>query len=113
MFREVINLILTLLLFVGSVYLLQIFNLALWAREAQSSVLTPGSVMLTEKAMFPLHVLTPLKKAADFVSVTKPNCPGLKIFYHICSLHFVKHMLVKHALNVNFLIKKRKRQTKH
>jgi len=49
MFREVINLILTLLLFVGSVYLLQIFNLALWAREAQSSVLTPGSVMLTEK----------------------------------------------------------------
>lgn len=71
MFREVINLILTLLLFVGSVYLLQIFNLALWAREARSSVLTPGSVMLTEKAMLPLHVLTPQKKAADFVAVTK------------------------------------------
>lgn len=112
MFREVINLILTLLLFVGSVYLLQIFNLALWAREARSSVLTPGSVMLTEKAMLPLHVLTPQKKAADFVAVTKPNCPRLKICRHICSHNVVKHMLVKHALNVNFLIKKKMKTLK-
>ncbi len=107
MFREVINLILTLLLFVGSVYLLLIFNLALWACETWSSVLTPGSVRMTEKAMLPLHALTPLKKAADFVAVTKPNCPGLKICRHICPLPVVEHMAVKHILNVNFIIIKR------
>lgn len=104
MFREVINLILTLLLFVGSIYLLQIFNLALWARETWSSVLTPGSVRMTEKAMLPLHVLTTLKKAADFVAVTKPNCLGLKICRHICPLRVVEHMAVKHVLNVNFIV---------
>lgn len=57
-----------------------------------------------QKAIFSLHVLMSVKKDADSVVVTKPNCPRLKIHWNICLLHAVEHMVVKHLLKTKIVL---------